>query len=57
MAVVYLPAGRSYRRTESAKWVDPQPEKGVIEINLDQEIVNFSELLIPSSADDSLAQQ
>lgn len=43
MSVVVVPAGRSYRRTESAKWVDPQPEKGVIEINLEQEIVNFSE--------------
>lgn len=42
-ALVYLPAGRSIRRSDNAKWVDPQPEKGTIELSLDSGIVNFGE--------------
>lgn len=56
MSVVFLPAGRSYRRTESTKWVDPQPEKGLIEINLEQDIVNFSASCVNTS-NSSLAEQ
>ncbi|TXT13338.1 hypothetical protein VHUM_00705 [Vanrija humicola] len=40
-ALVQLPAGRSFRRSQEAKWVDPQPEKGTIELSLDQGIINF----------------
>ncbi|BEJ17010.1 hypothetical protein CspHIS471_0604110 [Cutaneotrichosporon sp. HIS471] len=40
-AVIAVPAGRSLRRSDNAKWVDPLPEKGTIEVNLDQGIVNF----------------
>ncbi|BEI86175.1 hypothetical protein CcaverHIS002_0604620 [Cutaneotrichosporon cavernicola] len=40
-AVIAVPAGRSLRRSDNAKWVDPLPEKGIIEVNLDQGIVNF----------------
>lgn len=42
-ALIQIPAGRSIRRSDNAKWVDPQPEKGTIELSLDQGIVNFSE--------------
>ncbi|CAK9784447.1 hypothetical protein CC85DRAFT_259001 [Cutaneotrichosporon oleaginosum] len=40
--LVAVPAGRSLRRSDAAKWVDPQPEKGVIEVSIDQGIVNFT---------------
>ncbi|KAL1408227.1 hypothetical protein Q8F55_005033 [Vanrija albida] len=40
-ALIQLPAGRSFRRSQEAKWVDPQPEKGTIELSLDQGIINF----------------
>jgi hypothetical protein len=40
-ALIAVPAGRSLRRSDNAKWVDPQPDKGTIEVSLDQGIVNF----------------
>jgi len=40
-AVITIPAGRSFRRSQSAKWVDPQPEKGIIEVRPDQGIITF----------------
>lgn len=49
-ALVYLPAGRSIRRSDNAKWVDPQPEKGTIELSLDQGIVNFGESGFPAAS-------
>lgn len=49
-AVVVIPAGRSLRRSDNAKWVDPQPDKGTIEVNLDQGIVNFGELSASQAA-------
>lgn len=41
-SVITIPAGRSFRRSQSAKWVDPQPEKGMIELRPDQGILTFS---------------
>lgn len=37
-------AGRCSRRSESSKWVEPQPEKGHIEVGVDEEgmLVYFS---------------
>jgi hypothetical protein len=39
--VLTISAGRSFRRSQSAKWVDPQPEKGTIEVRPDQGILTF----------------
>lgn len=52
---ITLPAGRSFRRSQSAKWVDPQPEKGTIEIRPDQGIITFRKVAISCLADVSLA--
>lgn len=45
-ALIAVPAGRSLRRSDNAKWVDPQPDKGTIEVSLDQGIVNFGASLV-----------
>jgi hypothetical protein len=43
-ALITIPAGRCFRRSQSAKWVDPQPEKGMIEIRPNQGILTFGML-------------
>lgn len=42
-----VPAGRAFRR-ENSKWVDPQPEKGLIQMKLEDDLMQLCESLYNS---------
>ncbi|KIR39512.1 hypothetical protein I307_01391 [Cryptococcus deuterogattii 99/473] len=39
--LISVPAGRAFRR-ENSKWVDPQPEKGLIQMKLEDDLMQLS---------------
>ncbi|KAL7425021.1 hypothetical protein Q5752_000708 [Cryptotrichosporon argae] len=41
MPVLVVPAGRCFRRSLAEKWIDPQPDKGTIELSLVEGITQF----------------
>ena len=45
--LISIPAGRSFRRT-GTKWVDPQPEKGLIELAYQDDLMHLCELVHPA---------
>lgn len=42
--LISVPAGRAFRR-ENSKWVDPQPEKGLIQMKLEDDLMQLCESL------------
>ncbi|WVQ79366.1 hypothetical protein IAT38_001463 [Cryptococcus sp. DSM 104549] len=40
-AQISVPAGRCHRRDESSKWVDSNPEKGLIELKVEDDLVHL----------------
>ncbi|GFZ50017.1 hypothetical protein JCM24511_07770 [Saitozyma sp. JCM 24511] len=40
-ALISVPAGRSVRRSQDSKWVDPLPEKGLIEMKLEDDLMHM----------------
>jgi hypothetical protein len=42
-ALISVPAGRSVRRSQDSKWVDPLPEKGLIEMKLEDDLMHMCE--------------
>lgn len=45
--LISVPAGRAFRR-ENSKWVDPQPEKGLIQMKLEDDLMQLCESLSTS---------
>ncbi|KAK8849521.1 hypothetical protein IAR55_004855 [Kwoniella newhampshirensis] len=39
--IISVPAGRCHRRSEDSKWVDPSPEKGLLEMNLEDDLLHL----------------
>jgi hypothetical protein len=42
-ALISVPAGRSVRRSQDSKWVDPLPEKGLIEMKFEDDLMHMCE--------------
>ncbi|ODN78506.1 hypothetical protein L202_04133 [Cryptococcus amylolentus CBS 6039] len=40
--IVSVPAGRCHRREENSNWVDPQAEKGAIQLRLEDDLLRFA---------------
>jgi hypothetical protein len=49
-AVISVPAGRSIRRSQDSKWIDPQAEKGAIELKYEDDLMHLCEDLLSQLA-------
>ena len=45
-AIISVPAGRSLRRSPETKWVDPQPDKGLLEMKMEDGLMHLCECLL-----------
>ncbi len=45
--LISIPAGRCSRRSPDTKWIDPQPDKGSIEMRFEDELMHLCECGVP----------